>query len=673
MNQNNIRNFCIISHIDHGKSTLADRFLELTQTVEKRKMKEQFFDQMELEREKGITIKLQPVRMEYMLKNPKSEIINPKQIQSPNNQNPKQNVILNGAKRSEESHTQKVAADTRSFTGAQDDKCILNLIDTPGHVDFTYEVSRSLQAVEGAILLVDATKGIQAQTLANLHLAIEQNLVIIPAINKIDLENARVEEVEREVVELLSGLKQTPPPARLARESVAGRQPSPYQGEGEGGVFKISAKTGEGVEELLRAVIEKIPPPAGESDKPLRALIFDSVYDSYKGVLAYVRIIDGEIKKGDQILLMSSGSKSEAIETGIFKPNLIPAQKLSAGEIGYIATGLKNVGLCRVGDTITLANKKAEKPLPGYKEPKPMLFASFYPTNEKDFDFLKDALGKLKLNDAALVFEPESSALGRGFKCGFLGMLHLEIVSERLRREFNLNLVITTPSLTYKLIKKHVDGEKLIYSAHQMPEPHLIEKMEELWVKIEIVSPSQYLGKVMQLLEGLGGIYKETKYLTAERLIVEYEAPLREIIVDFYDNLKSATSGYASMSYEILDWRPADLACLDILIAGEKEEAFSKIVSRARAQGEGRAMVEKLKENIQPQMFAVSLQAAIGGKIIARENIRAMKKDVIGHLYGGDYSRKKKLLDKQKRGKKKMKTLGRVNIPQEVFLSVLKK
>ncbi len=634
MNQNNIRNFCIISHIDHGKSTLADRFLELTQTVEKRKMKAQYLDQMELEREKGITIKLQPVRMNYKYQKQTSP-------QPPPYQGGEEGVV--------------------------DSEFILNLIDTPGHVDFTYEVSRSLQAVEGAILLVDATKGIQAQTLANLHLALEQNLVIIPAINKIDLEGARINEVENEIRELFLG---------LGKEEYLSAE-----------IHKISGKEGIGVEELLRAVIARVPPPKGENNKPLRALVFDSVYDSYKGVLAYTRIIDGEIKKGEQILLMASGAKGEAIEVGVLKPNLLQAEKLSAGEIGYIATGLKNVSHCRVGDTITsfkfsakggstsggqVSSSKTEA-LPGYKEPKPMIFASFYPTNDKDFEVLKDSLDKLKLNDAALFFEPESSALGRGYKCGFLGMLHLEIISERLKREFDLNLVITTPSLTYKLVKKHTKEEIVIYSAHQMPEPHLIEKMEEMWVKLEIVSPSQYLGKVMELLGGLEGVYKDTRYLTSERLIIEHEVPLREIIVDFYDKLKSITSGYASMSYEFLDWRPADLAKLDILIAGEPEEAFSKIVSRQKALVEGRAMVEKLKEVIPPQMFTVSLQAAIGGKIIARETIRAYKKDVTGYLYGGDYSRKKKLLEKQKRGKKKMKAMGKVNIPQEVFLKVLKK
>ena len=758
MTQNNIRNFCIISHIDHGKSTLADRFLELTQTVEKRKMKEQYLDQMELEREKGITIKLQPVRMLYrassqtnadgtrndaenkllykdltynirgaafevrkklglghkeavyhkafevefkkrnirfiseailpvLYEGKKVGIYQPDFIVEdkiiielkslPEIGRPQQEQIWSYIKGSEyklallinfgtkDLEIKRIVYDIvregsclRQFASsprdsAQVENYILNLIDTPGHVDFTYEVSRSLQAVEGAILLVDATKGIQAQTLANLHLALDQDLTIIPAINKIDLEGARVEEVENEIKELFLG---------MGKEDLLDQE-----------IHKISGKEGTGVEELLRAVIEKVPPPKIEKEKPLRALVFDSIYDSYKGVLAYVRIIDGEIKKRDQILMMASGAKSEAIEAGFFRPNLTPAEKLAAGEVGYIATGLKDVNQCRVGDTITLSKNKAEVALAGYKEPKPMLFASFYPSNEKDFDFLKDALNKLKLNDAALAFEPESSALGRGFKCGFLGMLHLEIISERLKREFGLNLVITVPSLTYILAKKHSNEESIIFSASQMPEPHLVKQIKELWVKLEIISPSQNLGKIMQLFENLEGVYKETKYLTSERVIVEYEMPLREIIIDFYDKLKSVTSGYASMSYEILGWRKADLVCLDILIAGDKEEAFSKIVSRDKAQYEGRTMVEKLKEIIPPQMFAVAIQAAIAGKIIARETIRAYKKDVTGHLYGGDYSRKRKLLEKQKRGKKKMKEIGKIHIPQEVFLKAFKK
>ncbi len=603
----NIRNFCIVAHIDHGKSTLADRFLELTGTVEKRKMKEQYLDTMELERERGITIKLQPVRMNY------------------------------------------------NFAG-QD--YILNLIDTPGHVDFSYEVSRSLAAVEGAILLVDATKGVQAQTLANLHLAQQQGLVIVPAINKIDLPGARVDEVEAEIREIL----------------------------GEVGhnveIFKISGKEGRGVKELLEVVIAKVPPPKTEEPKSLRVLVFDSNYDSYKGVLAYGRLVDGEIKRGDKITFMASGARTEVIEVGIFRPDLKPAEKLSAGEIGYIATGLKEVALCRVGDT--LVHWPAEsglKPLVGYQEPKPMVFASFYPSTSsgqapketQDYNLLRDALAKLKLSDAALVFEPENSeALGRGFKCGFLGMLHLEIVSERLRREYNLELIVTTPSVVYQIKEKNGE-ERTIYSPQQLPDASRLEEIKEPWIKLEVLSPGEYLGVVMKLLQGLGGVYLDTQYLGAQRVMITYEVPLREIIVDFYDKLKSATSGYASMGYELIGWRAGDLVRLDILVAREPVEAFSRIVPRDKTQSEGRAIVEKLKEVLPAQWFAVSLQAAVGGKIVAREDLAARRKDVTGYLYGGDVTRKKKLLEKQKKGKKKMKESGRVNIGQDVFLKVLKK
>jgi len=600
----NIRNFCIVAHIDHGKSTLADRFLELTGAVEKRKMRQQYLDTMDLERERGITIKLQPVRMNY------------------------------------------------NFAGQEYE---LNLIDTPGHVDFSYEVSRSLAAVEGAILLVDATKGVQAQTLANLYLAQRQKLLIIPAVNKIDLPGARVEAVEEEIRELL----------------------------GEGEVYKISAKDGQGVEELLRAITAKVPPPRVEDNRPLRALVFDSSYDSYKGVLAYVRVIDGEVKRGDKILLMASKTKTEVVEVGIFKPDLRPIEKLSAGEIGYVATGLKEVTLCRVGETITnFPAPEGTKALAGYQEPKPMIFASFYPStgsgqalNEtQDYDLLKDALAKLKLSDAALVFEPESSeALGRGFKCGFLGMLHLEIVSERLRREYGLSLIVTTPSVVYKLREKGRTEERIIYSPQHLPDASKIDEIKEPWIKLEIISPSEYLGTVMKLAQNADGLYQSTHYLGQELVILNYEVPLREIIVDFYDKLKSATAGYASMSYEILGWRTGDLVCLDILVAGEKIEALARLVPRAKAASEGRAMVAKLKETLPAQWFAVALQAAVGGKILAPEDLRARRKDVTGYLYGGDVTRKKKLLEKQKKGKKKMRERGRVNIPQEVFLKVLKK
>jgi len=565
--------------------------------VEKRKMREQYLDQMDLERERGITIKLQPVRMNY------------------------------------------------NFAG-QD--YILNLIDTPGHVDFSYEVSRSLAAVEGAILLVDATKGVQAQTLANLYLVQQQKLAIIPVINKIDLSGARVAEVEEEIKNILN--KDTE-------------------------IYKISAKEGIGIEKLLQAVITKIPPPKSEVDKPLRALVFDSSYDVYKGVIAFVRLMEGEIKRQDKIIFMASKARAEALEVGIFKPELKSSEKLSTGEIGYIATGLKDVSLCRVGDTITIFPTNADlSALPGYQEPKPMIFASFYPAAEADFDHLKDSLNKLRLSDASLIFETESSeALGRGFKCGFLGMLHLEIVSERLRREYALNLIVTTPSVVYQLKEKHAQEQKLIYSPLELPDASRIEEIKEPWIKLEVISPNEYLGTVMKLLQSLGGVYKDTQYLGTSRVVVFYEAPLREIIVDFYDKLKGATSGYASMSYELSDWRPGDLVCLNILVAHEEIEAFSRIVPRDKATAEGRLIVNKLKEVLPAQWFTVALQAAVGGTILARETIRARRKDVTGYLYGGDVTRKRKLLEKQKKGKKRMALSGRVNIPQEVFLKILKK
>ena len=599
--------------------------MELTGTVEKRKMREQYLDQMDLERERGITIKLQPVRMEYHLENQKSEIPNPIQIQNTSPQpSPYQGEGEGGV------------------------KFILNLIDTPGHVDFSYEVSRSLAAVEGAILLVDATKGVQAQTLANLYLAQQQKLAILPVINKIDLSGARVAEVEEEIKHILN-------------KDIE--------------IHKISAKEGIGVEKLLQAAILKVPPPKSEDDKPLRALVFDSSYDAYKGIIAFVRLMEGEIKRQDKIIFMASKARAEALEVGIFKPQLKSSEKLSAGEIGYIATGLKDVSLCRVGDTITIFPSAANlSALPGYREPKPMIFASFYPAAEADFDHLKDSLNKLKLSDASLIFETESSeALGRGFKCGFLGMLHLEIVSERLRREYGLNLIVTTPSVVYQLKEKHAQEQKLIYSPLELSDASRIEEIKEPWIKLEVISPNEYLGTVMKLLQSLGGVYKDTQYLGTSRVVVFYEAPLREIIIDFYDKLKGATSGYASMSYELSDWRPGDLVCLNILVAHEEVEAFSRIVPRDKATAEGRLIVHKLKEVIPAQWFTVALQAAVGGTILARETIRARRKDVTGYLYGGDVTRKRKLLEKQKKGKKRMMLEGKVNIPQDVFLKILKK
>ncbi|OGN29131.1 MAG: elongation factor 4 [Candidatus Yanofskybacteria bacterium RIFCSPLOWO2_01_FULL_49_25] len=595
----NIRNFCIIAHIDHGKSTLADRFLELTGTIEKRKMQEQFLDTMELERERGITIKLQPVRMDYTL---------------------------------------------------HDTRYTLNLIDTPGHVDFSYEVSRSLAAVEGAVLLVDATKGVQAQTLANLYLAQAQGLAIIPVINKIDLPNARVAEVEEEIGNIL-----------LVEP---------------GDILHISAKEGTGVAEVLEAVIERIPPPALHATQDaLRALIFDSAFDIYKGVLAYIRVFEGTIKAGDKIRLFASEAGADVIEVGIFTPALKKGDELSAGDIGYVATGLKNVGDVRVGDTVMDATHYTlhDAPLPGYKEPRPVVFASFYPEEGEDYDNFRDALGKLKLTDASLLYEPESSpALGRGFRLGFLGMLHVEIISERLRREFKLSLIISTPSVEYHVRTKR--GEDiLVRSAALLPDPSLIEILQEPRVNLEILSPATYLGQLMKLMTEYRSEYRATDYLTKEIVILKYTVPLAEIITDFYDRLKSVSSGYASMSYEPAGYQASDLVRLDILVADELVEPFSKIVPRELAYQEGKRIVEKLKVVIPRQWFAVSLQAAIGGKIIARETISALRKDVTGYLYGGDITRKKKLLEKQKRGKKRMQAEGHVEIPQEVFLEMLKK
>ena len=583
--QENIRNFCIIAHIDHGKSTLADRMLEITHTVEDRKMKEQLLDTMDLERESGITIKLQPVRMKFK-------------------------------------------------------EYILNLIDTPGHVDFQYEVSRSLAAVEGAVLLVDATKGVQAQTVANLYHAIEQGLEIIPVVNKIDLPNAEVEKTKKEIIHLL-GCK-------------------------EEDILEASGKTGEGVEKILEAIVRKIPHPKGGQEKSLRALIFDSKYDTYKGVLAYVRIIDGKIKAEEKILTMATKQGSSVIEVGYFNPNFEKANMLSAGDIGYIATGFKSVEDCRVGDTIVLEKSQDESlALPGYKEIKPMVYASFYPKEGDDYNFMRDALGKLKLNDAAFAFEPEANlALGRGFRCGFLGLLHLEIIQERLKREFEIDPVITTPSVVYEVKVKSKNEKIKIYSPLEMPDPSIIESIEEPYVKLDIISPSKYLGSIMELMNNTRAEYKNTEYIDSERLILTFEAPLMDVIIDLHDKLKSASSGYASMNYELIGARPNKLVKLDILVAGDKVEAFSRIVPEEKAFSEGKATVEKLKDVIPRQNFVIALQAAVGGKILARETVKAFRKDVTAKLYGGDVTRKRKLLEKQKKGKKKMTNIGRVEIPK---------
>ena len=593
MNQNQIRNFIIISHIDHGKSTLADRFLELTGTITKDKMQPQYLDMMELEKEKGITIKLQPVQMNY---------------------------TLNG-----ESYT-------------------LNLIDTPGHVDFSYEVSRSLAAVEGAILLVDATKGIQAQTIGNLELARKQNLVIIPVINKTDLSTARIKETEKELAILLSDQKE---------------------------IIKISAKSGENVERILKAVVSRVAPPVRGATF-FRALIFDSKYDSYKGVIAIVRIFDGEIKKGQKIYLMQGKIVGEAKEVGVFKPESFPVEKLAAGEIGYIATGIKDPRMVRVGETVTSYPGRVET-LPGYQEPKPVVFLSIYPENPDDFTMLLVGLEKLKLNDAALCFKPElKKGLGRGFQCGFLGLLHAEIITERLKREFELDLVLSTPSVIYKILT--IDNQEfLICTTADWIDSIKIKESKEMWIKLRILTPLKYLGFVLELLKGIESRYLKTDYTETEKAELVYEVPLREIITkNFYDKLKGVSQGFASMHYdhEILSWRTVDLVRLDILVSGKKEEAFAKIVPKKEAYKEGKKIVEKLKQALPAQLFAVSLQAVIGGKVIARETIRAKGRDVIAPLYGGDYTRKRKLLEQQKKGKKELQEKGRIKIPSKVFLEI---
>lgn len=593
----NIRNFVIISHIDAGKSTLADRFLELTGTIAKTKMRPQYLDAMDLEQERGITIKMHPVRMEYQ-------------------------------------------------------GYIINLIDTPGHVDFNYEVSRSLAAVEGAVLLVDATKGIQAQTIGNLELAREQNLAIVPVLNKIDLAQARIKETEKEIADLL--------------------KISPAE------IIKISAKEGTNVEKVLEAVIKKIPAPVAGEKETIRALIFDSKYDPYKGVLAYVRIFDGEIKKGEKIYLIQGQTEGEAKEVGIFKPQLSAGRKLVSGEIGYIATGIKESGKVRAGETITkILNSKLQvpkvKPLPGYQEPQPKVFLSVYPEDANDFELLKSGLEKLKLTDASLYFKPEfKEKLGRGFQCGFLGLLHTEIVCERLKREFGLNIVLSTPSVIYKVIAS--DGKEIsVYTSADWPEADRIIASQELWVKLQVLTPLNYLGQVSELLGSLECQYQKTDYLGSEKVELVYEIPLREIITkNFYDKLKSATQGFASMNYSILDWRPIELVKLDILILGQKEEVLSRIVPAKEAFSEGKRIVEKLKGTLPLQLFSVPLQAAVGGKIIARETIKARRRDVIAPLYGGDYTRKRKLLERQKKGKKELREKGKIKIPSKIFLEVFK-
>ncbi len=586
-----IRNFCIIAHIDHGKSTLADRFLEVTKTVSDRDMKEQLLDTMDLERERGITIKLQPVRMDY-----------------------------NGY--------------------------VLNLIDTPGHVDFTYEVSRSLQAVEGAILLVDASQGVEAQTLANLYLAMEQNLEIIPVLNKIDLPSADVPKVKAEIKALL--------------------------GVADEDILAASGKTGEGVPEILDRIIERVPEPKSTGEKT-QALIFDSFYDDYRGVVVYVRVINGSINKGDTIHLVGSGQDTHALEVGYFRPKFDPKSTLEEGEIGYIVTGFKDVSQARVGDTVTRAKDKAPA-LPGYKEVQPMVYAGVFPESGDEYPKLRDAIHEIKLTDAALAFESEHSpALGFGYRCGFLGMLHMEIISERLHREYDLDLVVTTPSVAYELVLEGSEQVKTIHSPIELPDPSKIKEIREPWVKAEIVTPKDYIGSIMQLAQEKHGIFGNTEYLDETRVVLHFQMPLSGLITDFYDKLKSVSSGYASLNYELLDFRRADIVRMDILVAEEIVEAFSMLINKDDAYYLGKQIVTKLKDIIPKQQFVVKLQASIGAKVIASERISALRKDVTAKLYGGDVTRKRKLLEKQKKGKKKMMSHGKVEIPSKAFLEVLKR
>jgi GTP-binding protein LepA len=596
MDTAHIRNFCIIAHIDHGKSTLADRLLHLTGTVPERDTTEQILDSMDLEREKGVTIKASAVRMSY------------------------------------------TAADGQQYE--------MNLIDTPGHVDFGYEVSRALAACEGAVLVVDATQGIEAQTLANLYLALNAGLEIIPVINKIDLPSARTEEVAAEVSALLGG--------------------SPSD------VLPISAKEGRGVPALLEAIVRQVPPPKGDDQAPLQALLFDSHYDAYKGVIAYVRVMAGHISQTDRFRLMATGVEGDPIEVGIFGPGLTPTGLLSAGEVGYVATGLKTVQQCRVGDTLTLAADPAAAALPGYQRAKPMVFAGLYPVEGEDYAALKEALDKLQLNDASLAFEPETStALNFGFRCGFLGLFHMDIVQERLEREYDLDLIATAPSVEYEVLL--TNGETiLIDSPADLPDESRVQSVREPWMRIQVFTPETYYGTIMDLVTRRRGIYVEQDYPAPNRVLLTYDIPLAELIIDFYDQLKSRTRGYASLDYAFHSYRPEDLIKLQILINDEPVDALAMIVHREEAYAKGQAITSKLKELIPSQQFAIPIQAAGGGRIISRATVRALKKDVLAKCYGGDISRKKKLLEKQKRGKRRMKMVGAVEIPQAAFMAVLR-
>jgi GTP-binding protein LepA len=596
MNQERIRNFSIIAHIDHGKSTLADRLLETTGTLTSREKTDQFLDKMDLERERGITIKAQAVRLKYR------------------------------------------ADDGQDY--------ILNLIDTPGHVDFTYEVSRSLSACEGALLVVDASQGVEAQTLANVYLAIDQNLEVFPVLNKIDLPSAEPERVKAEIEEII--------------------------GLDTSDAVVASAKAGIGIHEILEAIVQKVPPPAGDPVAPLKALIFDSWYDPYQGVIILVRIIDGVLKKGDKIQLMSNRKTHEVLKIGVFSPHPVEIAELTAGEVGFVIAGIKVVADAKVGDTITHLHRPTVAPLPGFKEVKPMVFSGLYPIDTSEYDALRDALEKLRLNDASFSFEPETSlALGFGFRCGFLGLLHMEIIQERLEREFGVNLITTAPTVVYKVTT--VKGEQIrVESANKLPDVQYVDHIEEPFILASIHVPNEFVGAVLALCEEKRGVQREIKYLTANRVMVVYELPLNEIVLDFYDRLKSISRGYASLDYEHLDYRLSELVRLNVLINGDLVDALSLIVHRDKAQFRGRDLVAKMKEFIPRQQYEVAIQAAIGNKIIARETVKALRKDVTAKCYGGDITRKRKLLEKQKEGKKRMKQVGNIELPQEAFLAILK-
>lgn len=596
MDQQHIRNFSIIAHIDHGKSTLADRLIEYTGTLTKREMEEQILDSMDLERERGITIKAQAVRSIY------------------------------------------TARDGQEY--------MLNFIDTPGHVDFTYEVSRALAACEGALLVIDATQGIEAQTLANVYLALDNDLEIIPVINKIDLPSADPERVKHEIEDVI-GID--------ASEAVL-----------------TSAKTGIGIEDVLEAIVAKIPAPKGDAKKPLKALVFDSKFDAYKGVVLYFRVIDGCVRKGMKIRMMATGAEFEVTEVGVFKPNPVIVDELDAGQVGFLAAAIKNVKDARVGDTITDANKPADEALPGYRKATPMVYCGLYPVENSDYDNLRDALEKLQLNDASLVFEPETSvALGFGFRCGFLGLLHMDVIKERLEREYNLALITTAPNVIYEVFRTNGDVE-LVDNPSNFPDPTVIDHVEEPYVNATIIVPKDYVGAVMELSQEKRGEYENMTYLDETRVMIHYALPLSEIIFDYFDRLKSATRGYASLDYELAGYRASDLVKVDILLNGDPVDALSAIVHREKATVRGRQLVEKLRSLIPRQMFEIPVQAAIGNKIIARENVRALRKDVLAKCYGGDISRKRKLLEKQKEGKKRMKQVGSVELPQEAFMAILK-